>query len=94
MESHVQIHTKLHDIEVVAESMRPIRKRPRHSGLSDYIMDSTTGHRDSLNTSQFLKVTYYSVLVCMLTEMNRRFSEKNLQLMRAIQGCTCNPKSA
>ena len=56
MESHVQIdrRTKLHDIEVVAESMRPIRKRPRQLGLSDYIVDSTTGHRDSLNTSQFL----------------------------------------
>ena len=75
---------KLHDIEVVVESMRLIRKRPRHLGLSDYIADSTIGHRDSLNTSQLLKVhTYYSVLDSMLTEMNHRFSEKNLQLMRA-----------
>lgn len=65
-------------------------KRRRQSALSeDYIVDSTIGQRDSLNTSERLKVDiYFPVIDSMLSEMERRFSSIHLGIMKAIQACT------
>ena len=68
--------------------------RSYNSALSDdYVVDSTIGHRSSLNTSQSLKVnTYFPVLDHILSEMKRRFSETHLGIMKAVQAC--NPTSS
>ena len=69
----------LHDIE--AEERQLCQRQPRPRG--DYAMDSTLGHREALNTSQSLKLSvYFPVLDHILSEMGRRFSERNLTIMK------------
>ena len=53
----------------------------------------TIGSRDGLMTSEHLKVSvYFPILDAMLSELDRRFAEKNLEHMRSIQACSpCSP---
>ena len=80
----------LHDIEI---EERRRRRRPRPAVRDDYVTESTLGHRDPLNTSQSLKLdVYFPVLDHILSEMERRFSERNLEIMKGLQACS--PKSS
>ncbi len=76
------------------EEERQHSKRKRRSAIQeDYVTDSTLGHREPLNTSQSLKRDiYYPVMDHMLSEMERRFSETNLGVMKGVQAC--NPTSS
>ena len=48
----------------------------------------TTGSRQSLSCSDDYKITmYFPVLDAFLSEMSRRFDDKNIDIMRAIQAC-------
>ena len=48
----------------------------------------STGHREPLSTSDSYKTSlYYPVLDVFLAELSRRFAQKNLDLMCAIQAC-------
>ncbi len=79
----------LHDIDI-ASSIRPRRKQvpPRH--LEDQVVFETTGVREGNDSSSNRLRTsiYLPILDCMLNEMRRRFSTKNLDLMKAIQSCS------
>ena len=61
--------------------------------LDDYILiGSSLGHRDDLTSKDdYCYHLYYAVIDNMLGEMNKRFSESNKEIMKAIQ--SCSPKS-
>ncbi|KAK0153461.1 Zinc finger MYM-type protein 1 [Merluccius polli] len=62
----------------------PPQKRPRNMGhLSDYVVDTTVGHRQ--------KRLYFSTLDAVVGEMKARFSVRNSQLVEAL--CTLHPGS-
>ena len=52
----------------------------------------STGSREVSNSSNELKVMYFCILDLILGELKRRFENKNLKIMRAIQ--SCNPQSS
>ena len=56
------------------------------------IVMETTGSRETAASSEQLKVSvYFLILDAMLSELNRRFADKNLEYMKAIQ--VCSPQS-
>ena len=72
------------EVEVVCQSRR--RKHPAR--LSECIILESTGHRDPLSASDSYKTSlYFPVLDVFLAELSRRFDQKNLDLMHAIQAC-------
>ena len=67
----------LHNIE---PEERRCRRRRRQC------TDTPTGHRESLNSSHSLKVNlYFPVIDHILAEMDRRFSQTNLSIMKGVQ---------
>ena len=49
----------------------------------------TTGSREAVMTGEHLKISiYFPILDSMLSEIDCRFAEKNLEHMRAIQACS------
>lgn len=79
----------MHDIRETP--LRPQRQKRMPKRLDDTIVMESTGTRntvDNTNNSQNLKVLlYYPVLDAMITELQKRFDSKNLELMRAFQCC-------
>ena len=79
----------LHNIEVQELTQSRRRRRPRM--VDDFIsFESTasTGHRESLNSSESLKTNiYFPVLDHILSEIDRRFTQTNLDLMKSLQAC-------
>ena len=78
----------LHSINV--ELPRPCRRKRQPRRLEGGVVLESTGLRDvvSLLLSEQLKVTLFlPVLDSMLSELERRFSDKNVMHMRAIQAC-------
>ena len=76
----------IHNIEV----QEPRRHRRPHR-VDDFISfecTASTGHRESLNSSESLKTNiYFPVLDHILSEMDRRFTQTNLDLMKSLQAC-------
>ncbi len=71
---------------------RPTRQRVLPQRLQDGIVLAPTGTREYLSTSQQYKVNlYFPVLDAFLAELNRRFSQENIEIMRAIH--SLNPDS-
>ena len=49
---------------------------------------ASTGHRESLNSSESLKTNiYFPVLDHILSEIDCRFTQTNLDLMKSLQAC-------
>ena len=60
--------------------------------MQDGIVLAPTGTREALSTSQQYKVNlYFPVIDSFLAELNRRFSQENIEIMRAIHAF--NPDS-
>ncbi|CAM4956510.1 unnamed protein product, partial [Rotaria socialis] len=53
--------------------------------FQEFIIDSTIGQRETLQTStDYLNRLYFPLIDCMLVELNDRFSSKTLSLMKSI----------
>ena len=55
--------------------------------LAGIILETTGTRQVSSSTEDFKVNFYYPVLDAFLSELNRRFDDKNTELMRAIQAC-------
>ena len=87
---YVQDVASLHNIQT--EVPRPQRSRQLPRRYDDGLVMETIGSRDGFMTSEHLKVSvYFPILDAMLSELDRRFAEKNLEHMRSIQ--VCSPRS-
>jgi hypothetical protein len=79
----------LHDIEVVQKEPRRHNKRPQR--MDDFVSfesSASTGHRESINNSEALKINIYlPVIHHILAEMDRRFTQTNLDIMTSLQAC-------
>ena len=61
--------------------------------LQDGIVLEAIGTRDALTTSQQFKISlYFPILDAIIAEMKKRFDDKNLSLMKAVD--CCNPSSS
>ena len=81
----------LHEISIALP--RPQCNRQISRRLQDGIVLETMGTRDALTTSQQFKVRlYYPILDAIIVEMKKRFDDKNLRLMKAVD--CCNPSSS
>ena len=68
------------------------RCRQLPSQYEDSVVTATTGHRDRPDSKEKYKVTVYlPVIDSFLSELNRRFSDKNMEIMSGIQACYPNP---
>ena len=82
----------LYDIEIVS-SFQQRRKRILPKRMEGSVVFETTGVREAISSRNELKVSIYLPIIdCMLTELRRRFSDTNMEIMQAIQ--SCNPNSA
>ena len=78
---------ELHGIDVTGP--RPSRKRKLPSRLCEAVILESIGSSESLTTSQQFKVDlYYPILDAFLMELNQRFTERNVNIMRAIRACS------
>ena len=83
---YVQDVASLHDIHAELPRARS-RQLPRR--YEDGLVMETTGSRERIMTSEHLKISIYlPILDAMLTELDCRFAEKNLEHMRSIQVCS------
>jgi len=79
--------TDFHKIEVEPETTR-IRQRRLHSQYKDGVILETTGSRDNLSSSDSYKIAlFFPAIDTFLSELSRRFDEKNMNIMHAIQAC-------
>lgn len=84
---YVQDVASLHNIHAEAPRSQRSRQLPRR--YEDGLVMETTGSREGLVTSEHLKISiYFPVLDAMLSELDRRFAEKNLEHMKSIQACS------
>lgn len=69
----------------VPATARPRRTLTTPSRYNDSVVMDTTGSRPDPDSQQNWKTSiYFPVLDCMVSEMNRRFSGKNLQILQAV----------
>lgn len=95
--------SEVHDIETSSETAtcrrsRTNRTRRTPKQFDDSVIYESTGARESteehISDSQYYKVNlYFPVLDAFLSELKRRFSDKNREIMRAIQACNPTSKS-
>ena len=89
--TYIESVAKLHSIDIIGNRLSRKRKLPSHLCNADTVLLESTGSCEALTTSQQFKVgLYYPVLDAFLMELNRRFSGRNLELMKAIHAC--NPQ--
>ena len=81
---YVQDVAMLYNIPI--EIARPQLSRQQPKKYISRIVMETTGSRETSTSSERLKVSvYFPILDAMLSELNRRFADKNLEYMKAIQ---------
>ena len=81
---------ELHNFEIQPLSEARQRRLPRR--FRDCVILETTGSRDVLSCSNNYKTKlYFPIIDTFLSEISRRFDEKNINIMHAIQAC--NPLS-
>ena len=69
------------------------RRRRQPRALQDSVISETVGQRESLSSSQSIKVNiYFPVLDSILSELDCRFSGSNLDIMKSLDAC--NPRSS
>ena len=84
---YVQDVASLHNIDAEVPRSQRSRQLPRR--YEDVLVMETTGSREGLMASEHLKISiYFPILDAMLSELDRRFAEKNLEHMRSIQACS------
>ena len=80
----------LHNIEVQERRQRRQTRRPQR--MDDFVSfeyTASTGHRESLNSSEALKANIWlPVLDHILSELDRRFTKTNLDLLKSVQACS------
>ena len=85
--TYVENVANLHTIDEVGP--RPRRKRLLPNRLQDAVVLEYTGSMEVWTTNQQFKVAlYYPILDAFLTELKRRFNDRNVNIMRAIQACS------
>ena len=90
---YTQDIARLNNIEISwSTTARPSRSKRLPQRLQTGIVMESTGSREVSNSSNELKVMYFCILDSILGELKRRFENKNLKIMRAIQ--SCNPQSS
>ena len=68
------------------------QRRQKQRRMDDFVVESSTGHRESITTAEHLKTRlFYPCVDRMTTEMNRRFSSTNTPVLDGVQAC--NPSS-
>ena len=73
---------------IVIEEPRQRRKTRRPQRMDDFVCMSSSGQRESLTSSQSLKINvWFPVLDNMLSELDRRFTSTNLDIMKSLQAC-------
>ena len=76
----------IHNTEV--QELRQHRRPHRVNNFVSFECTASTGHRESLNSSEYLKTNiYFPVLDHILSEIDRRFTQTNLDLMKSLQAC-------
>ena len=86
---YVQDVASLHNIQTEVPGPRSQRSRQLPRRYEDELVMETIGSRDGLMTSELLKISvYFPILDAMLSELDHRFAEKNLEHMRSIQACS------
>ena len=84
---YVQDVASLHNIDAEVPRSQRSRQLPRR--YEDGLVMETTGSREGLMASEHLKISiYFPIFDAMLSELDRRFAEKNLEHMRSIQACS------
>ena len=84
--SYVKDVANLHGIKV--EIPRPFHRQHLQQRLQDGVVLESTGVRAVVSTSlsdHYKRTLYFPVLDAILTQLERRFSSKNLMHMRAVQ---------
>ena len=77
----------LFDIAVMP--LRPRRSRQLPQRLRDAIVLESHGSREASSTSHDIKISvYYPILDSILSEIKKRFDNKNVALMKAVQSCS------
>ena len=85
----------LHNIEILptTPASRPVRQRRPPQHLDDSAVFESTGSRELAMHSEAFKIDFYfPILDNFIAELGRRFDEKNLSIMSAIQAC--HPESS
>ena len=77
-------------IEILSPT--PLRQKRPPKRFDDSVLLESTGSREHLSSSEeYKRALFFPILDAFLAELNRRFNEKNVDIMRAIQAC--NPHS-
>ena len=85
--TYVESVAKLHSIDIIGNRLSRKRELPSHLCDADTVLLESTGSCEALTTSQQFKVgLYYPVLRRHF--LDRRFSGRNLELMKAIYACS------
>ena len=81
---------ELHEIDIDAPTSTRRRRPPKR--FEQTIILESIGSRESLSCSeQYKRALYFPVLDTFLSELKRRFDNKNVEVMCGIQAC--NPTS-
>lgn len=86
--SSLSFSLKLHDIDVTDDShIRRKRKRPRR--LEDSVILETVGSHNNVSISDhFQRELLFPIIDKFLLELNSRFNETNILIMKGISSCT------
>ena len=89
MFKYVEDVAALPDINVTPQRVQRPRQLPRR--LESGIVLESIGSRETVATSEQFRISlYFPILDAMISELQRRFSDKNLKIMKAVQGCSPN----
>src|SRR6218665_1873631 len=89
--SKAEEQSKTCGIDPVLPKQR-VRKMPRR--FSGSAVDETVGHRSQMDTqTTFRQHIYYPVIDCIISELDRRFSDHSLTVMIGVQALTPKHKS-
>lgn len=84
---YIKSVSNLHGIDEFFENTR--RRRTPSRRIQDSTLLESVGYRNPNSCSDSMKINvYFPVLDHMLFELERRFSSKNLDLMRAVDACS------
>ena len=79
---------ELHGIEVAVPTSARKRRLPKHC-----VLLQSTGCRESVSSSEeYKRELYFPVVDAFLSELRRRFDNKNMDVMCGIQACTPHSK--
>lgn len=85
--SYAESVARVHGIDVTGPCSSRRRRPPSH--LNDVILLESTGAHEPLTTNEGFKVgLFFPILDAFLMELNQRFTEKNVELMKAIRACS------